>query len=449
MIPKLKLIPAAGLAFALASMPALGQTPDLNQGQEIAIIKKQMDAMRSLYEQQIQALETRIQTLEKQKTVEKSPSQPAVLAARPQGLGREFQIGLSVSTAAGGSSENNEVLSNLQRGEHDPNKNGFTLQSGELFLGGSVSPDFDAQANIIFKIDAEGETLVELEEMFFVTRTLPYGFQVKGGQYFTEFGRANAMHLHQWDFVDQPVILSRLFGPDGLRSQGVRVSWLPRLPWYSEFFLGAQNAKGETAVSFLGNAGEEIAGFTLGDRQSRNLSDLLYAARWLNGFDVSDRLSVNLGFSGLYGPNATGSDTKTYVVGGDLYAKWQPESTQRGFPFVSFQAEALYRNYVAGDPARTRLDDWGAFGQVIYGFSPGLASGLRLDFAGSDGNDPTDPFRDTRWRLSPNLTWFPTEFTKVRLQYNRDWAQFLPNDSADTIWLQFQFSLGSHFAHTF
>ncbi len=450
MIPNAKLIWGIALAGAMTAVPAFGQTADAQQ--EVENIRQQMQLLEQRHAQQIQALESRLQALETQvsepaSTAAARPASPSA-AASNQGV----QIGLSATVAGGGSSEGNDILSNLQRGHHDPNKNGFTLQSGELFLGGSVSPDFDAQAHIDFIIDAEGETSVELEELFFTTRKLPYGLQVKGGQYFTEFGRLNPMHPHQWDFVDQPVILSRLFGADGLRSQGLRLSWLSPLPWYSEFLIGAQNAKGETATSFFGEAGEDIAGHVLLEKETRNFGDLLYSARWLNGFDASDTVSVNFGLSGAFGPNATGSDTRTYIVGGDFYAKYQPKTTQRGFPFVAVHAEALYREYAAGDkadPASERLQDWGLFSQVTYGFRPGWVAGLRFDFADSDGSDPTDPFRDVRWRLSPHLTWYLTDFRKLRLQYNRDWAQFLPDNTADTVWLQFEYSLGSHFAHTF
>lgn len=116
-------------------------------------------------------------------------------------------------------------------------------QNVELSIGATVDPYFDGQTHLIFLIDADGETVVELEEAFFTTRSLPWGLQVKGGQFFTEFGRQNKQHPHTWAFVDQPVVLSRFFGGDGLRSQGVRTSWLIPTDWYSEFYLGSARPK--------------------------------------------------------------------------------------------------------------------------------------------------------------------------------------------------------------
>lgn len=363
-----------------------------------------------------------------------------------------LQIGLSGLFAIGGSSGENADLESLQAGGHDPNQNGTTVQNVELSIGGTVDPYLDAQVNIIFLIDADGETVVELEEAFFTTRNLPWGLQVKAGQYYTEFGRRNKLHPHTWSFADQPVILSRLFGGDGLRSQGMQASWLMPTNWYSEFTLGLQNAKGETATSFLNEPDEEIGGHILIDRPARGSGDQMYSARWLNGTDISDTLSMNLGMSGLRGPNASGTSTYTQIVGADLYIKWQPASSQRGYPFAAWHTEVLRRRYEAGDPGdptQEIMRDRGMFTQVLWGFKPGWVAGLRWETARADGDTGTDPLRDNRKRLSPNVTWYPSEFSKVRLQYNRDWTEHLLEKNTDSLWLQVEFSLGSHMAHTF
>ena len=435
------------------AIPALGQDDTQQMKQALHELRSQMQKMQSAYEGQIKSLEKRIQTVEQKPVTQKAPS---VLASRSSknalGGKSSFQIGMNASVIGGGSSVDNGALANLQRGHHDPKINGFSVSNVELFLGGTVDPNFDAQASIALQIDSEGETSIELEEAFATTRNLPYGLQVKVGQYFTEFGRANTQHPHSWSFVDQPVVLSRLFGGDGLRSQGARVSWLTPLPWFSEFTVGAQNSKGETAVSFLGEAGETIGGNTLQNRNTRNVADLLWSARWLNGFDLSDTTSMNLGLSGAVGPNATGSSTNTYIAGIDTYMKWQPEQSQRGFPFFAWQNEALFRKYEAldsSDSSHKNIYDLGLYTQALWGFKPGWVGGLRFEYAKANGDTATDPFRDTRWRVSPNITWHPSEFSKVRLQYNRDWAEHLSTGSSDSVFLQLEYSLGSHFAHKF
>ena len=437
------------LAMAIVSGILLFNSTVLHAAEDNKAIRQQLLELRQQMQRQQQDAQAQIDALEKRLDEAAKTPRSTADVSKTSGL---LQIGLSGLFAAGGSSVDKPALANLQAGGHDPNNIGFTVQNVELSIGATVDPYLDGQANLIFLLNADGETVVELEEAFFTTRGLPGGLQVKGGQYFTEFGRQNKQHPHTWAFVDQPVVLSRFFGGDGLRSQGVRASWLMPTNWYSEFYVGVQNAKGETATSFLNVAGEVIGGHTLIDRDARGSGDMLYTARWLNGIDISDTLSMNLGVSGLWGPNASGNTTTTQIVGTDLYLKWQPATSQRGYPFVTWHTEVLQRVYEAkdpGDPAREILRDQGLFTQVLWGFKPGWVAGLRWETAGAEGNTSTDPLRDTRTRLSPNLTWYPSEYSKVRLQYNRDRAEHLPAKTADSLWLQFEFSLGKHMAHTF
>ncbi len=415
----------------------------------LCVQAEQVQAETGTTAQQLETLQQQIEALQQQLNTTTSVLPVPPLASDS---GHLLEIGLSSLLAVGASSVDNDALTHLQAGGHDPNQNGFTVQNVELMISATVDPYLDAQANLIFLIDAEGETVVELEEAFFTSRSLPHGLQLKGGQYYTEFGRRNAQHPHSWAFVDQPVILSRLFGGDGLRSQGTRLSWLMPTDWYSELYVGLQNAKGETVSSFLSAAGEDIAGHTLLDRSSRNFGDLLYSARWLNALDLSDTTSLNLGISGLWGPNASGLTTDTRIYGLDLYLKWQALNSQRGYPFVAWHSELLERHYEAGDatdPSHENLNDQGWFTQLLWGYTSNWVAGLRLERAYAEGDTSTDPLRDTRKRLSPNLTWYITEYSKLRLQYNRDWAQHLNEDSADSLWLQFEFNMGRHMAHTF
>jgi len=366
-----------------------------------------------------------------------------------------MDIGLSTLFAAGVASKGNETISNLQGGGHDPSKIGFTLQNLELTLGGAVDPFFDAQTNIIMLLNDDGEAIVEIEEAFLLTKQLPAGLQIKAGQYYTEFGRHNTLHPHSWAFVDQPIVLSRLLGGDGLRSQGARVSWLSPLPWYAELFFGIQNAKGATGGSFLAGEhghGEESETEDAIEYSIDGPEDFLYSARWLNGLDLNDNVSANLGFSGVWGPNANGvefnKDLRTAIYGTDLYLKWQATNSSRGFPFVSWYTEYLFRSYEEIEEDVFTRKDTGWFSQLNYGFKPGWVAGLRLEMADSNEHDKHAIDGDERFRTALSLTWLPTEFSKIRLQYNYDDAHHVGED-VHLLWLQFGYNLGSHAAHVF
>src|SRR5438105_1046056 len=141
-------------------------------------------------------------------------------------------------------------LHNIEVGDHDPQQRGFNARNTELAFDGAVDPYFEGFANIVFKLDNDNETEVEVEEAFMQTTNLPYNLQLKAGQFFAAFGRINPTHPHTWDFADAPLVHGRLLGPDGLRGVGAQISWIVPVSWYSQFIFAAQNGRGNTGYSF-------------------------------------------------------------------------------------------------------------------------------------------------------------------------------------------------------
>jgi hypothetical protein len=145
------------------------------------------------------------------------------------------------------------------------------------------------------------------------------------------------------------------------------------------------------------------------------------------------------------------------VYGVDAYWKWKPAAAQVGFPFVSMQAEALSRSYDAAervsadDPAVTlpneTLKDRGAYAQLLWGIRPRIVAGLRSDWASGDKAAFDSQLRANRFRLSPNFTLYPSEFSKIRVQYNYDDRKGIGSDHS--LWFQFEFLIGAHAAHKF
>lgn len=364
-----------------------------------------------------------------------------------------IDVSLDALFSAGWATAGEERIGVLQGGAHDPKKRGFTVQNVELSLLGAVDPYLTGESHFVFQLTPEGESLLEVEEVFLTTLALPAGLQAKAGHFFVEFGRLNARHPHTWSFADQPVVNTRMFGGDGLRCPGARLSWLAPLPWYADLRLGVHNANGETAFSFLGAAEEAegsppgFAGHPFVGRQVSGLEDLLYTLRWLNSWEVGET-TVNLGLSGLLGPNATGQETRTRIAGADLFAKWRPARTVRGWPFMALQGELMNRRYEVPSAA---LGDWGFYLEGLWGFRPCWVGGLRFDWADGDGGSSgeQDPLRDRRYRLSPALSFYPTEFSKLRLQVNRDVAEHLRDEAETAIWLQYEFLFGAHPGHQF
>jgi hypothetical protein len=492
-----------GLLAASLLVMSMGTGSAQSQRSELELLKREMEELRRRDEEnrrRIEELQRKIETLQAapapaekpatpeaalEKAVQETapaPATPPSLASTQVGAMRFRLIDISADLlfAVGWSTETDESLQTLQGGAHDPRKRGFTLQAVELSLAGAVDPYFNAETHITFSIDPlTGETSTELEEAFLTTQSLPYGLQFKGGHFLTEFGINNPSHAHAWQWIDQPVINSRFFGGDGMRAPGARLSWLTPLPWYSEFLVAAQNANGETLPSFLANEEvfEErpIGGRPFTNRDVKSLTDLVYLARWVNSWNLTPDVSAKFGLSGLFGPNATGRSGYTQIYGTDLKVTWRPANNYRGWPFLLWESELLGRWYQAAPffddsdpdnvidlPKRT-LVDWGFYTQALYGFYYRWAGGLRYEYA--SGNHQSvlfyeardrDPFRDNRLRLSPLITFQPTEFSRIRLQYNYDHTPHIEFDGlgnsdrdAHSVWMGFEVLIGAHPAHKY
>jgi hypothetical protein len=380
-----------------------------------------------------------------------APSAPPPITLVSGNAGKNYlNISVDGLIAVGTSTEPD--VPTIEWGGHDPLQRGFTLQNLELVFDGAVDPYFKAQANIVFQIGPQGETSLELEEAFMMTTSLPANLQVKVGQYLSPFGRINQTHPHTWDFVDVDLVNALMFGPDGMRAVGASLSWLMPTKLYSELILGFQNASGETMTSFGFVPGETQFGRPIQQDVVTSFSDMLYVPRWSGSFDIGDTQTMVVGASGAFGPNGTGEGAKTAIGGVDLLWKWKSPRADKGFPFVKVQAEGMVRSYDAAAtltlPEAT-FHDHGSYTQVVWGIKPMWTVGARYDNVGGDvGDDPTDPRYQPTQRLSLDGTWYPTEYSKLRLQYAYDKRTGGFKD-ANSIWLQFEFLLGAHAAHKF
>jgi hypothetical protein len=528
------------VAIAVALAAALTAATPLSVGAQqqpadLEALKREIDELRRRDEEQrrrIESLTVQVESLMKQKpastgatTMPTSPPasaapgslspeealdaalsqpQPATQANPPdptsgratsdiwsRGVGsaniRLIDISMDTLFAAGFSTVDSEQeLRDLQGGAHDPRNQGFTLQQAELSFTGAVDPYFSGEAHIVASTDG-----VELEEAFITTSSLPWGLQLELGYFFTEFGRLNPLHPHQWDWMDQNVVITRMFGPEGLRSPGFRLGWLTPLPWSSELHFGMQNAdEADLTASFI--SGEPPGGRPSVGRDVDGLKEMLYLARWANSWEPTPQTTALWGFSGLYGPNDTGNDGQTWIYGTDFTLKWRPRNNFRGWPFVTWQSEIIKRDYtadwyIAGTAGGGSADDGhdhghdhgggtedeevafdedlpseimrdvGGYTQVVYGFRPGWATGLRLEYAAGDGpsvidgtlgSRSDDPNRADRFRASPLLAWWPSHFSRLRLQYNLDWSEQL-HDTEHTFWLGVEILYGAHAGHNF
>lgn len=485
----MKIVNLIGLSSAFCLSAMIAQAQETN---EVEHLKKQLQQQQ----QQIDTLIRKVEELAKSQSVSPSsvpktddqkrleeqlarelgatnspPASPGAEPSKPWSVSQPITIGragsayMNISFDAlmdAGWSTAADPSAQLQLGDHDPQKRGFSLRNAEVALDGAVDPYFKGFANIVLKLDNDNATEIELEEAFLQSTSLPANLQLKAGQFFAAFGRNNLQHPHAWALVDAPIISTRLFGPDGFRNVGAQLSWLAPTPFYTEAFLGIFDGEGGTTHSFR-NPGEDdgtgvnrFAGRATLNRNLRGPQDLVFTPRLASSFEIADSQTLVAGLSGAFGPNDTGPHSRTEIYGADVYWKWKPANAKAGFPFVSWQTETMYRRFgasadsLASTPLPSEnIKDWGIYSQLLWGFKPRWITGLRGDYASGNSArfDASDPFRGERWRISPVLTFYPSEFSKLRLQYNYDHGQFI--GSEHSVWLQLEFMLGAHAAHKF
>jgi len=318
-----------------------------------------------------------------------------------------------------------------------PADTGFHFLEAELGIEAAVDPYFYLKG--YFAFGAEG---AETEEAYAETLRLPGGLKVRAGQFLASFGRSNPTHAHVWEFLDAPLTRERFFSGEGLRSPGVELSWLMPLP----FYLKVTGAGSMPEVPEVSATPDEA---TFGKDQDY---DFLYLGRIETFVPFSDTWSMNLGASVVTGPSRQGAGERSDVFGGDLFLRYKPTSGSDHFEF-KFTAEGDFRQrQFAGN----RLLDWAVCGEATFRLAQQWRAALRGD-AGEGDLTRNETMTGTSLdmgeeRGSLSLTFFPTEFSLLRLQgtlshpHGEAWAG--PAWIGE-VFLQAMFAIGAHGAHPF
>jgi hypothetical protein len=447
--------PVAAL-LAFVTLPVMASAAD-----DVATLRAELQSLKADYEARVDALEARIGRLETASaaTAEAAAVLPAADdAPSPPAGGGAPAFNPSISVVLGGSytSARRDPGSWTIAGftpagdEIGPGERSFSLGESEMTIAASVDPYFSAQ--LTAAITSEDE--IEVEEAFVRTSALADGFTAKLGRFFSGFGYLNEVHAHAWDFVDQPLAYQAMFGGQYTQN-GMQLKWIAPTDLFLE--LGAETGNGD---SFPG---------TRRDRNGLNGATLFAHL----GGDVGDYASWRAGASWqethaeerdpFVGPRLDSftGDSRTWAA--DAVFKWAPSPRRQ----IEVQAEYLRREesgQVTFDPQDTavpvaydnRQEGW--YLQSVYQFAARWRAGLRYDRLDS-GNPRYRPLEIGvvdfgqiaalhPERLSAMLDWNPSEFTRIRAQYDFDDAR--DDGPRDRVFrLQYLFGIGAHGAHKY
>ncbi|MCP4409885.1 MAG: hypothetical protein GY807_19505 [Gammaproteobacteria bacterium] len=463
---------AAVLVFPCSAFPT--------EHGDVAMLKLMLEQMKQEHEARIGALETRIRDAEqKAEAAESQAASAAQTAVEVNRISAErrsdsaFNPAISLVVQGSATSYSRDpddwTLPGFQvGGEAGLKPEGLSLTETELTASANVDDWFFAQATIGLH-EEEGGTEVDLEEAFVDTLSLPAGLGLRIGRFYTETGYLNTKHTHAWDFADAP-LTSQAFLGQQYRDDGLRLSWLAPTDTFLE--LGMETLRGERFPA--GGDGSEFFG------GAQN-----YFARV--GNDVGPSNSFRVGLSHLRtepkdrqsGHAHGGQVDEIFSFAGDsnltaldFIWKWAPNGDTRNRNFV-FQAEYFLRDE---EGTVTFTDDTGEallpyngtqqgfYAQGVYQFMPRWRAGLRYDMLWSDNNlrvssntsgEADDDVLEESgllaghdpWRWTIMADYAHSEFSRLRLQYARDYSR--PGDADDQFQLQYIMTLGAHGAHQY
>jgi hypothetical protein len=441
--------------FALVMLPAMAPAAD-----DIAVLRAELQALKDDYRARVGALEEKIQKLEAHPVASNAPPPEPPPAAPTGGSASAFNPAMSL--ILGGSFTNTSrdpgdwhIAGFFPAGEESgPGERSFNLGESELTLSASIDPYFSG----VLTAAITGDNEIEVEEAFFRTTALRNGLIIKGGRFFSGFGYLNEVHAHAWDFVDQPLVYQAMFGGQ-YRQDGVQVKWLAPTDIFLEFGVETGNGNAYPATRLERN------GFNGATWFGHIGADLGTSASWRAGVSWLTQKAENreggLGADEVLFDSFTG-DSDTLVVDGVF--KWAPAPRRT----LEVQGEYMRRKEdgtLVYDPAALAAlvnydnEQSGWYLQGVYQFAPRWRAGVRYDSLDS-GNprvspvsiDPPIEFApgDAMHpdRLSVMLDWNPSEFSRLRAQY--DWDDSRDDGDTDRVLrLQYIYGLGAHGAHKY
>ncbi len=340
-----------------------------------------------------------------------------------------------------------ELTGVLQGSESEPAPEGFSLSDTEVVASANIDDKFYGFVNIGFELD-DNDTEVALEEAWLQTLTLPGGFSVKAGRFFSDIGYLNIRHPHAWDFANAPLANDAFLGTS-YADTGVQVRWSAPLDVFLE--VGGEIMSGDSFPAG-GRADSGTGAHTLFARLG---GDAGVSNSWRVG--VSFLAAESEGRESMLEPVPVGFDGDTDVTMFDFVWKWARNGNPRDRNFT-FVGEYLRRDEqgaltLLSQPPLTIAYDDDQSGFYLYGtyqFRPQWRVGARFDrlslgnglsalpgvVVGSNDSE--------RWSFM--LDWSNSEFSRLRLQID---SYDLSGRSSTGLVLQYVMSIGAHGAHTF
>lgn len=307
----------------------------------------------------------------------------------------------------------------------------FEFEEMELNFAGYINPYVRADAFLAIH-GLEGP--IEIEEVnATVVRGLPA--QLRFGKYLLDIGKINSEHVHQWAWLQHPLMLRSFFGEEGAAAVGVNARRLQGIgdtavtlslnAFRSDFFGGHEHT----------HDGEET--------DEGSAAKVGYSGR-LSGFrELNDTNFFEAGASYLYAQPDFDHDMIAQVAALDMTYKWTPDI----YKGVKVRTEAMLSHRDVEDDSTqvvSNVDALGAFASAEVKFRRRFDTGGFFDWAqDADDSDMATTAFGVFFGLMP-----AEETARFSVVYRYETSDAYEGSSG-SVTFQVLWSLGPHKPHAF
>ncbi len=263
--------------------------------------------------------------------------------------------------------------------------------------------------------EEEGGTAVE--EGYVQWVNLPGGTSLTLGRFFQRFGTLNRWHGHALPFQTRSLPHLAFLGEESLTQTGASLYWLVPVHGGGTYETWLEVTRSENAALFGDNHGLSVLGHVNGFWQLTDATDLDVGLSWINGTRESGDALMD---QNLYGA--------------EMAFTWRPPNRSRYRDFT-FRGGVMVK-----DPSSATVNARSAKGvwsMAEMRLSPSWLVGGRYDWV----ENPDDPDQ-TASLVSPTLTWWQSEFVRVRAEY--DFLRRSFGEDTGKLVMQVTFAMGPH-----
>lgn len=310
--------------------------------------------------------------------------------------------------------------------------NRVNVREVELVLGSNVDPYSRLDATVAFTEEHE----VHLEEAYLTRFDLPFRTTARVGRFMPKIGKAVPIHRDSLDTVDEPFVIQRYFGEEGLHKSGVDLTKILNLP--------SPSAHQVTVGVLEGGNGE--GGTAFGGAKWR---PTIYG-HLKNYFDINDSTNLEVGLSDAAGSNDKNNNFRVNVLGLDGTLRRIIDPNRE----IKAQGEVFYLHR-KDDPVGEISEDtgefiattdpggnfWGGYGLFDVRLSQLWGTGFRFDCVQPVDRLLANPNK-TELGYTGYLTFYQSEFARWRVQFSH--IDRTTGAGDNRVYIQGTFAIGEH-----